>query len=139
MHLHTPERGGMERSLGIRVLAVDDSAVMRSLLRTALGTSPQTELVGTAQDGREALEAIDRLDPDLVLLDVEMPCLGGLEVLAEMRARRLRAKVVICSTLTRRGAGITLEALARGATDYVSKPIAQGANDGVAAWRRELL
>ena len=112
---------------------------MRSLLRTALGTCPQIELVGTAQDGREALEAIERLDPDLVLLDVEMPCMSGLEVLAEIRARRLRVKVIICSTLTRRGAGITVEALARGATDYVSKPIAQDASDSVAALRRELL
>ena len=139
MHLRTPEPGGMERSLRIRVLAVDDSAVMRSLLRTALGTTPQIELVATAQDGREALEAIERLDPDLVLLDVEMPCMNGLDVLAEMRARRLQAKVIICSTLTRRGAGITLEALARGAMDYVSKPIAQDASEGIAALRRELL
>jgi len=65
------------------------------------------------------------MNPDLVLLDVEMPYMGGLEVLAEMRVRRMRAKVIICSTLTRRGAGITLEALAQGATDYVSKPVAQ--------------
>jgi len=139
MHLRTPGPGDMERSLRIRVLAVDDSAVIRSLLRTALGTSPQIELVGTAQDGREALEAIERLNPDLVLLDVEMPCMSGLEVLAEMRAHRLKTKVIICSTLTRRGAGITLEALACGAMDYVSKPVAQDASEGIAALRRELL
>ena len=136
MHLRRPERRGMER---IRVLAVDDSAVMRSLLRTALGTSPQIELVGTAQDGREALDAIERLSPDLVLLDVEMPCMSGLEVLAELRARRLRSKVIICSTLTRRGAGITLEALASGATDYVSKPIVHNVGEGISALRQELL
>jgi len=139
MQFRAPDPGGIERCLRIRVLAVDDSAVMRSLLRTALGTSPQIELVGTAQDGREGLEAIERLDPDLVLLDVEMPRMSGLDVLAEMRARRLRAKVILCSTLTRRGAGITLEALARGATDYVSKPIAQDVSEGIAALRQELL
>jgi two-component system, chemotaxis family, protein-glutamate methylesterase/glutaminase len=139
MHLRTPEPDGMERCLRIRVLAVDDSAVMRSLLRTALGTCPQIEIVGTAQDGRAALEPIERLAPDLVLLDVEMPCMSGLEVLAEIRARRLRVKVIICSTLTRRGASITLEALARGAADYVSKPLAQDAADSIAALRRELL
>jgi len=139
MRLHTPEPGHLRGSLPIRVLAVDDSAVMRSLLRTALGTSPQIEVVGTAQDGHEALEAIDRLNPDLLLLDVEMPRMSGLELLAEMRTRRLRAKVIICSTLTRRGAGITLEALACGATDYVAKPVAHDAAEGVAALRRDLL
>ena len=115
----------------IRVLVVDDSAVMRSLLRTALGTAPQIEVAGTAQDGRDALEAIARLDPDLVLLDLEMPRMNGLEVLAEMRSRRVRAKVIVCSTLTRRGAGITLEALACGAADYVSKPVARSVSEGV--------
>lgn len=136
MHLRTPGRAGRGK---IRVLAVDDSAIIRSLLRTALGTCPQIEVAGTAQDGREALDAIERLNPDVVLLDVEMPRLGGLEVLAEMRVRRLHTKVIICSTLTRRGAGVTLEALASGATDYVAKPVAQNASDGIAALRQELL
>ncbi len=139
MHLRTPERGGMERSLRIRVLAVDDSAVMRSLLRTALGTTPQIELVGTAQDGREALEAIERLDPDLVLLDVEMPCMSGLDVLAEMRARRLRAKVIICSTLTRRGAASRWRRWRVGPRTMSRSRSHTMRAEGIAALRRELL
>jgi two-component system, chemotaxis family, protein-glutamate methylesterase/glutaminase len=127
------------RASAIRVLVADDSAVMRSLVRTALGASPQIEVAETAQDGRDALEAIDRLDPDLVLLDLEMPRMNGLDVLAEMRARRMRAKVIVCSTLTRRGADITLEALARGAADYVPKPVSRGANEGVKELVRNLL
>src|SRR5579883_2039862 len=137
MRLHTPEPPSLQGSRCIRVVAVDDSAVMRGMLRTALSTSAQIELVGTAQDGREALDAIDRLAPDLVLLDVEMPQMSGLEVLAEMRTRSRRPKVIICSTLTRRGAGVTLEALACGATDYVAKPVAHDAAEGIAALRRE--
>ncbi|MBV8631429.1 MAG: chemotaxis-specific protein-glutamate methyltransferase CheB [Silvibacterium sp.] len=112
---------------------------MRSLLRTALGTSPQIEVVGMAQDGRDALQAAGATDPDLVLLDLEMPRLNGLEVLAEMRARRMRAKVIVCSTLTRRGAGITLEALAGGAADYVPKPVASNLSEGVNELVRELV
>jgi two-component system chemotaxis response regulator CheB len=130
----------METSFPIRVLVVDDSAVMRSLLRAVLATCAEIELAGMAQDGPEALEAIERLNPDLVLLDIEMPRMDGLEVLAEIRARGRHVKVIMCSTLTRRGAGITLEALARGAVDYVAKPSAQnGVRDGIAALARELL
>jgi two-component system chemotaxis response regulator CheB len=127
------------RSL-IRTLIVDDSAVMRALLRSTLAAAPAIELVGMASDGLAGLEAIERLQPDLVLLDIEMPRLNGLEVLSEMRSRNPSAKVIMCSTLTRRGAGITLEALARGATDYVAKPTAQlGAREGIETLRRELL
>lgn len=124
----------------IRVLVVDDSAVMRSLLRMTLTACPEIELVGMATDGVAGMEAVERLRPDLVLLDVEMPHRNGLEVLAEMRARRLPSKVIMCSTLTRRGAEITLEALARGAADYVAKPSAQhGVCQGMETLSRDLL
>lgn len=124
----------------VRVLVVDDSAVMRSLLRITLANCPQIELVGVSVDGAAGLDAIERLKPDLVLLDIEMPRMNGLEVLAEMRRRHLEARVIMCSTLTRRGASITLEALARGATDYVAKPTAEhGAGEAVELLRRELL
>ncbi|HVW76280.1 MAG TPA: chemotaxis response regulator protein-glutamate methylesterase [Alloacidobacterium sp.] len=124
----------------VRVLVVDDSLVMRSLLRMVLASEPAIELVGMATDGVQALELVERMRPELVLLDIEMPRMNGMEVLSELRAKRSPAKVIMCSTLTRRGARITLEALACGATDYVTKPTAQnGAADAVATLRRELL
>jgi two-component system chemotaxis response regulator CheB len=124
----------------IRVVVVDDSLVMRSLLRMVLASEPEIELAGMAADGASALDTVERLKPDLILLDIEMPRMNGLEVLAELRARRSAAKVIMCSTLTRRGAGITLDALAQGATDYVTKPTAQhGAADAVATLSRDLL
>lgn len=124
----------------IRVLVVDDSAVMRALLRMTLQSCPEVELAGMAFDGVAGVEAIERLRPDLVLLDIEMPRMNGLEALSEIQARGLAVKVIMCSTLTRRGASITLEALARGAVDYVTKPMAQnGVRDGVEALSLELL
>ncbi len=124
----------------IRVLVVDDSLVMRSLLRMVLASDPAIELAGMASDGIDALDALDRRKPDVILLDIEMPRMNGLEVLAELRSRHAKAKIIMCSTLTRRGARITLEALAHGAIDYVTKPTAQnGAVDAVATLTRELL
>ncbi len=114
----------------IRVLGVDDSLVMRSLLRIVLASDPAIELAGMAKNGVDALDAVDRHKPDLILLDIEMPRMNGLEVLAELRSRHATAKIIMCSTLTCRGARVTLEALAQGATDYVTKPTAQ---NGVAA------
>lgn len=124
----------------VRVLVVDDSLVMRSLLRIVLASDPAIELAGMAADGLSALDAVERLKPDLVLLDIEMPRMNGLEMLTQLRQRRHPVKVIMCSTLTRRGAAITLEALARGANDYVAKPTAQhGTADAVASLTRELL
>lgn len=127
-------------SRAIRVFVVDDSLVMRSLLRMVLASDPAIELAGMAQDGASALDAIGHIKPDVVLLDIEMPRMNGLEVLVALRSRRSPPKVIMCSTLTGRGAAITLEALERGATDYVTKPTAQnGAADAVAMLTRELL
>lgn len=108
-----------------RILIVDDSAVMRSLLRSVLATDKRLETVGTASDGAAALRAMEALRPDLVLLDVEMPVMDGLNTLKQMRMRGLRMPVIMCSTLTQRGAQVTIEALASGAADYVAKPSGQ--------------
>ncbi len=109
----------------VRVLIVDDSAVMRSLLRSVLGTDKRLETVATASDGAAALRAMEALRPDLVLLDVEMPVMDGLATLRQMRVKGLRMPVIMCSTLTQRGAQVTIEALAQGAADYVAKPAGQ--------------
>lgn len=108
-----------------RVLIVDDSATMRSLLRAAVCSDGSVAVAGTAGDGETALMAIPTLDPDLILLDVEMPGMDGLATLRELRKRGHRVPVIMCSSLTQRGARVTIDALAYGATDYVAKPAGQ--------------
>lgn len=108
-----------------RVLIVDDSAVMRSLLRTVIGMDPELVLAGAAADGESALGLMAGVRPDLVLLDVEMPVMDGLATLRSMRVRSLQLPVIMCSSLTQRGAAVTVEALAAGASDYVTKPTQQ--------------
>jgi two-component system chemotaxis response regulator CheB len=109
----------------IRILIVDDSAVMRSLLRSVIATAAGLEVAGTAADGGSALNTLETLRPDLVLLDVEMPVMDGLVTLRKLRARGHKMPVIMCSSLTQRGAKVTIEALASGASDYVAKPAGQ--------------
>jgi two-component system chemotaxis response regulator CheB len=112
-----------------RILIVDDSAVMRSLLRSVVCAEEGLEVAGTAADGESALSAIESLHPDLILLDVEMPVMDGLATLRQMRARGYRMPVIMCSSLTQRGAQVTIEALACGAADYVAKPAGQASRE----------
>jgi two-component system chemotaxis response regulator CheB len=112
-----------------RILIVDDSAVIRSLLRSVVCADPGLEVAGTAADGASALESIEILRPDLILLDVEMPVMDGLVTLRELRARGYRMPVIMCSSLTQRGARVTIEALAGGASDYVAKPAGQASRE----------
>ena len=107
---------------GIRVLVVDDSVVVRRVLCEALTADSTIEIAGTAADGSIALSKIPILKPDLITLDVEMPGMSGLETLAEIRKLYPKLPVIMFSTLTERGAAITLDALALGASDYVAKP-----------------
>lgn len=106
----------------IRILIVDDSAVARRVLTDVLSGDPVLEVVDGAPNGRIALEKLPTAKPDLVILDVEMPEMDGLETLNEIRKRRPRLPVIMFSALTERGASVTLEALALGANDYVTKP-----------------
>jgi two-component system, chemotaxis family, protein-glutamate methylesterase/glutaminase len=106
----------------VRVLVVDDSAVARRLVTRMLDQDPGIAVVGTAGDGHQALEVLRRVDPDVVVLDVEMPELDGLATLAAIRRDHPRVRVIMFSGLTERGAATTLEALTLGAADYVTKP-----------------
>ena len=106
----------------IRVLVVDDSAVVRRLVTTSLSLDPEIEVVGTATNGQEAIGRVDELQPDAVTLDIEMPVLDGLGALAAIRRRHPRLPIIMFSTLTEKGATKTLEALSLGASDFVTKP-----------------
>ncbi len=108
--------------LPVRVLIVDDSVVVRKLLCEALASSPEVEVAGIASSGAIALAKIPQLNPDVLTLDIEMPGLNGIQTLVEIRRLYPKLPVIMFSTLTERGAAITLEALSLGASDYATKP-----------------
>jgi len=109
----------------LKVLLVDDAVVVRRVLAELLGKDASLEVVGAACNGRDGLDKL-KLKPDVVVLDVEMPEMDGIEMLQEMRRRRLRLPVVMFSSVTQRAAEMTLRALSQGASDYVAKPTARG-------------
>ncbi|MFN7857930.1 MAG: chemotaxis response regulator protein-glutamate methylesterase [Acidovorax sp.] len=115
----------------IRVVVVDDSALVRSLLAEIINRQRDMECVGTANDPLVAREMIRELDPNVITLDVEMPRMDGIDFLG--RLMRLRpTPVVMISTLTERGAEVTMRALELGAVDFVAKPrvgLAAGLNE----------
>ena len=124
----------------IRVMLVDDSAVIRHLLNDVLAGDPQLEVVGSAQNGQIALDKLSTFNPDIVILDVEMPVMDGLETLAAIRKRQPRLPIIMFSSITERGAAVTLEALGRGANDYVTKPANTGnMNASLQRVREELI
>lgn len=110
----------------LRILVVDDAVVVRRLVADALNADPELEVCGTASNGRLALEQIAKTKPDAVTLDVEMPEMDGLETLRELRKLQARLPVVMLSALTERGASVTLDCLAAGASGYVTKPSGSG-------------
>src|SRR5262245_46874224 len=114
-------------SAPVRVLIVDDSAVMRQLLSSLLSDDPEIEVVGTAPDPHVARERIKSLNPDVITLDVEMPHMDGVTFLRKIMTLR-PTPVVMISTLTQAGAEITLEALEIGAVDFIAKPTQDLAN-----------
>ncbi len=105
----------------VRVLVVDDSALMRKLIPQILASDNEIEVVGTAMDGAFGLKKIDELKPDVVTLDLEMPRMDGMEMLRQI-TRRSRVPVIVVSALTTEGASATFKALALGAFDFVAKP-----------------
>ena len=124
----------------IRVLVVDDSVVIRRLVTQALGEDPGIEVVAAAANGSIALQRIPQCNPDVITLDVEMPEMDGLETLKHVKRTYPDVRVIMFSTLTKRGATATIDALMLGADDYVAKAANVGlVSESLEALRTELV
>jgi two-component system chemotaxis response regulator CheB len=122
-----------------RILVVDDSVVARRVISDILSEEEDFEVMGTAPNGKIALAKIERLDPDLVTLDIDMPELDGIATLVAIRSSFPRVRVIMVSNHTKRGASITVEALFLGASDYVTKAVRSSTRDGARQYLREQL
>jgi two-component system chemotaxis response regulator CheB len=106
----------------LRVLIVDDSALYRQTISAVLAQIEGVEVIGTAENGEDAIAKIIKLNPDLLTLDVEMPIMNGIETLRQINRLRLGARAIMVSSHTETGASITLDALFEGAFDFITKP-----------------
>jgi two-component system chemotaxis response regulator CheB len=122
----------------IRVMVVDDSAVIRGLLTRTLEADPDITIVASVGNGQMAISAIGRQDTDVVILDIEMPVMDGLTALPKILAAAPDVKVIVASTLTQKNAQISLKAMAAGAADYLAKPSSSELN-AATAFKRELI
>jgi two-component system chemotaxis response regulator CheB len=119
-------------------MIIDDSAVVRGLFTRWVGEQTDIELAGSAPDGAQGVARLAALDPDVVVLDIEMPVMGGLEALPKLLALKPDLRIVMASTLSQKGAEVTLRALSLGAADYIGKPDSTRLG-GADAYRDELM
>ncbi|MDR2476203.1 MAG: chemotaxis response regulator protein-glutamate methylesterase [Treponema sp.] len=113
----------------ISVLIVDDSALMRNLIGRMIEDTPGLVVAEKAMNGLFALQKIPRVNPDVIVLDLEMPEMNGIEFLKERKKQGIKIPVVILSSIARRGAEITMEALSLGASDFIQKPSGSESED----------
>ncbi|MGP1594113.1 MAG: protein-glutamate methylesterase/protein-glutamine glutaminase [Treponema sp.] len=106
----------------VRVLIVDDSALMRSLIGKIIDNTPGLTIADKAMNGRFALQKLERVQPDIIVLDLEMPEMNGIEFLRERKRLNIDIPVVILSSIAKEGARVTMECLELGASDFVTKP-----------------
>ncbi|MEP3275292.1 MAG: chemotaxis response regulator protein-glutamate methylesterase [Stappiaceae bacterium] len=123
----------------IRVMIVDDSVVIRGLLGRWVDSEPSLAVVASHRNGQQAVDDIERSNPDVVLLDIEMPVMDGMTALPLMLKKKKNLIVIMASTLTRRNAEISLRALSLGAHDYVPKPESTSGVTTSVDFRRELI
>ncbi len=124
----------------IKVLIIDDAVVVRKLVSNAIDAEPDMKVVGIAPNGKLGLQRIPQVSPHIVILDVEMPVMDGLETLEKIRADFGDLPVLMFSNLTARGAEVTIKALGMGATDYVTKPAkVKSLDEGIERIKTELI
>jgi two-component system chemotaxis response regulator CheB len=133
----TPAAASISRR--IRVMLVDDAVVVRGLFARWVEAEPDLEVVATLRTGRDAVNQLERVDPDVVVLDVDMPELDGIAALPLLLQKKRDLVVIMASTLTRRNAEISLRALSLGAADYIPKPGSNREVSASTAFRRDLI
>lgn len=122
-----------------RVMVVDDSAVIRGLLTRAIEGDPELRVVASVGDGQMAVNALGRQAVDVIVLDIEMPVMDGLSAIPKLLAVDPHVKIVMASTLTVRGAEVSMKAMQLGAADYIPKPTSTREISGADVFRRELV
>src|SRR4051812_10972608 len=111
--------------MAIKVMLVDDSVIVRTMIARALTTNPALEVVATAANGVLAIPLARQFQPDIILLDVEMPEMDGITALPRLLEVSPKTRIIMVSTLTLHNAGVSMRALELGASDYVAKPTAK--------------
>src|SRR5437660_4576153 len=106
----------------LRVMVVDDSVVIRGMISRWIGAEPDMEVSASLRTGLDAVNQIERIKPDVAVLDIEMPELDGISALPQLLAKKRDLIIIMASTLTRRNAEISFKALSLGAADYIPKP-----------------
>jgi two-component system chemotaxis response regulator CheB len=125
--------------LKTRILVVDDSPIFRNYWRKLLSDQPDLEVIGHGENGQVAIEKSLAMKPDLLIIDIEMPVMDGLTAIPLLLKDRPELRILVASSLTKAGSGPAIEALARGAADYLAKPQGQAATDSLETLRSELL
>src|SRR5438477_12237687 len=123
----------------IRVMIVDDAVVVRGLVSRWVDEEPDLKIVASLRTGREAVDQLRRHNPDVVVLDIEMPDLDGLSALPLLLEKKRDLVVIMASTLTRRNAEVSLKALSLGAADYIPKPETNREVTTSSTFRRDLI
>ncbi len=134
-----PMTSGESAIEGIRVMLVDDSAIIRGLIAKMVAPDPGITVVASVGDGAQAVKRMEKRDIDVVILDIEMPVMDGLTALPKLIKIDPNVKVIMASTLTERNADVSLQALKAGAADYVPKPTSTNKISGASDFRREIL
>ena len=123
----------------LRVMVVDDSVVIRGMISRWLEAEADIAVVASLRTGRDAVNQIVQVDPDVVVLDIEMPDLDGLSALPLLMEKKRNLVVIMASTLTRRNAEVSLKALSLGAADYIPKPESTREAGAAEHFRRDLV
>src|ERR1700730_1724586 len=123
----------------LRVMVVDDSVVIRGLISRWVGAEPDMEVAASLRTGLDAVKQLERINPDVAVLDIEMPDLDGISALPRLLAKKRDLIIIMASTLTRRNAEISFKALSLGASDYIPKPESTRETAAAETFRHDLI